>query len=109
MHELGITENIVAIVRDHARGQPVTRVSVEIGRLAAVSAEALHFCFDACTRGTELENARLEIIDVPGARTCRDCGRETNADHLPAPCPCGSWNTLTTRGMDLRVKEMEIA
>lgn len=109
MHELGITENIVAIVRGHARGQPVTRVAVEIGRLAAVAPEALRFCFDVCTRGTELENARLEIIDVPGLRTCWDCGRETEADDLLAPCPCGSWNTRTTRGTDLRVKEMEIA
>jgi hydrogenase nickel incorporation protein HypA/HybF len=109
MHELGICRNIVAIAREHARGQRVRRVAVEIGLLSAVSPEAMSFCFDACARGTELENARLEIIGVSGLRACRDCGRETEAMEVFGACPCGSTNTRTTRGLDLNVKEMELA
>tara|TARA_A100001015_G_scaffold307351_1_gene403085 strand:- start:899 stop:1036 length:138 start_codon:yes stop_codon:yes gene_type:complete len=45
MHELSITQNLVAIVEGHAQGQPVKRVTLEIGKLSGVMADAIHFCF----------------------------------------------------------------
>lgn len=63
MHELGITRNVVAICSEHAHGAPVRRVTLEIGKLAAVLPESVRFCFDICSRGTLLEGARLEIIE----------------------------------------------
>ena len=49
MHELSITQNLVAIVEEHAQGQRVKRVTLEIGKLSGVMADAIHFCFEACT------------------------------------------------------------
>jgi Zn finger protein HypA/HybF involved in hydrogenase expression len=46
MHELAITRNIVAIVGEAARGRRVTRVTLEIGKLSGVMADAVAFCFD---------------------------------------------------------------
>ncbi|MEC7192467.1 MAG: hydrogenase maturation nickel metallochaperone HypA, partial [SAR324 cluster bacterium] len=46
MHELSITQNLVAIVEEHARGQRVKRVTLEIGKLSGVMADAIRFCFD---------------------------------------------------------------
>ncbi|HAJ64667.1 MAG TPA: hydrogenase maturation nickel metallochaperone HypA, partial [Cyanobacteria bacterium UBA8543] len=66
MHELGITQNIVAIAAEHANGAKVKRVSLEIGKLSAIMPEAVHFCFDICCQGTVLEGAKLEIIEIPG-------------------------------------------
>jgi len=67
MHELGITRNVVAICSEHANGAAVRRVTLEIGRLAAILPESVRFCFDICTQGTLLEGARLEIIESAGA------------------------------------------
>ena len=39
MHELGITQNIVSIVAEHANHRPVNRVVLEVGTLAGVMTE----------------------------------------------------------------------
>ena len=108
MHEMGITRNIVAIVSAHAKGVRVKRVSLEIGKLSAVLPEAVRFCFDVCAQGTELEDADLEIIEIPGQRKCRDCQLEMQIDSVYSHCLCGSWNTVATQGEELLVKEMEL-
>lgn len=105
---MGITQNIVAIVREHAKGTPVKRVSLEIGTLTALLPDAIRFCFDACSRGTELENADLEIIEISGKKRCQDCQLITETHQVFGPCECGSWNTTPIAGEELRVKEMEL-
>jgi hydrogenase nickel incorporation protein HypA/HybF len=42
------------------------RVRLEIGRLSSVMPEAIRFCFDVCARGTALEGAELEIVELAG-------------------------------------------
>jgi hydrogenase nickel incorporation protein HypA/HybF len=108
MHEMVITRNIVAIVSQHAKGARVKRLSLEIGKLSAVLPDAVRFCFDVCAQGTELEDADLEIIEIPGQRKCRDCQLEMQVDSVYNHCLCGSWNTVATQGEELRVKEMEL-
>ena len=76
MHELAITEDILAIVTRHADGARVTRIVLEIGKLTAVLPDAVRFCFEACAPGTVAEGARLEIIETPGRARCRQCGAE---------------------------------
>jgi hydrogenase nickel incorporation protein HypA/HybF len=66
VHELSITRNVVAIVSERAAGQRVTRVRLEIGRLAAVVPDSIRFCFDICAQGSVLEGAELEIVESAG-------------------------------------------
>ncbi len=66
MHELGITQDIIAIVADHVGDQRVRRVTVEIGRLAAVLPDAIRFCFDECAAGTCVEGAALDFLQTEG-------------------------------------------
>lgn len=108
MHELGLTQNIVSIVSQHAKGARVKRVSLEIGKLSAVVPDAIRFCFDICAQGTELENAELEIIEIAGRLRCQDCQLIIEINQVYGPCGCGSWNTKPIAGQELRVKEMEL-
>lgn len=108
MHEMGITRNIVSIVSEHAKGARVKRVSLEIGKLSAVLPDAIRFCFDVCSRGTELENANLEIIEIAGRKRCQDCQMITETHEVFGPCECGSWNTMPIAGEELLVKDMEL-
>lgn len=78
MHELGITQNIVAIATEHAHGARVRRITLEIGQLTAIMPEAIRFCFDVCAQGTVLEGATLEILERPGLGKCRDCDRQAD-------------------------------
>ncbi|MEH2290258.1 hydrogenase maturation nickel metallochaperone HypA [Nostoc sp.] len=108
MHELGITQNIVAIVNEHAKGAKVQRVSLEIGKLSAIMPDAIRFCFDICTQGTVLAGATLEILEIPGLGRCRQCGAEIVLDKPFGICSCKSAQLDLINGEELKIKEIEI-
>ena len=108
MHELGITQNIVAIVSEHAKGQKVSRVLLEIGKLSAIMPDAIQFCFDICSQGTVLEGSTLEILEIPGLAKCRHCGAEIALDKPFGICQCGSVQLDLINGEELKIKEIEI-
>ncbi|MEH1819937.1 MAG: hydrogenase maturation nickel metallochaperone HypA [Nostoc sp.] len=108
MHELGITQNIVAIVTENAKGAKVQRVLLEIGKLSAIMPDAIRFCFDICTQGTVLAGAKLEIVEIPGLAKCRQCGAEISVDKPYGICNCGSVQLDLITGEELNIKEIEI-
>ena len=109
MHELSITQNLVAIVEEHAQGQRVKRVTLEIGKLSGVMADAIRFCFEACTENTLLAGARLEILEPASEVTCRRCGLEFSVQQLYEICDCGSALLAIRSGDQLNIKEMELS
>ena len=108
MHELGITRNIVGIVSEAADGRPVRQVTLEIGKLSGVMADAIAFCFDAVAQGTPLEGAKLDIREIDGQGECTACGAEFAMPTLYTPCTCGSHSVKRLRGEELNVKNMEL-
>jgi hydrogenase nickel incorporation protein HypA/HybF len=109
MHELAITQSIVAICLENAAGRKVLSVEIEVGELSGVVPEALEFCFEACSSGTLLENARLEIIKTAGEGRCIGCSEIFGRDSLFAPCPvCGGYMIEQLRGEELRIRELEV-
>ena len=112
MHELGITQSIVEIALRTAAGQQAQKihsVTLEVGSLAGVVAEALEFCFEACSKETLLEGSQLIIEPVQAKARCRDCAVEYPLADLLACCPaCNSAAGDLVCGEELRIKEMEI-
>ncbi len=108
MHELGITQNIVAIVSEHSNGKKVRRVLLEIGKLSAIMPDAVKFCFDICSQGTVLENAKLEIIEITGLAVCRQCGTKIPLEKPFGKCNCGSSQLDLIAGEELKIKEIEV-
>ena len=49
MHELGLSRNIVSIVRENAGDKPVSRVKLAIGPLACVEIKGLEFSWESVT------------------------------------------------------------
>src|SRR5205814_6451449 len=109
MHELGITQEIVALVEEHAGGRRVSRVVVEIGKLSAVLPDAVRFCFDLCVEGTIADGAELEIIETPGLARCRTCDSRLSLDRPFGRCGCGGTDLEWLAGEELRIKELELA
>jgi hydrogenase nickel incorporation protein HypA/HybF len=112
MHELALTESLVGIVVEESRRQNIARVKavvLEIGAISQVEPESLRFCFDAVTRGTIAEGARLDIVTVPGAGWCLDCGKTVKLTERFGACPeCGQRHVQMTAGDELRIREMEV-
>lgn len=69
MHELSIAHEIIETVSRHlpmGRTKPVRRVSLRVGALNRLAPDSLRFCFEAASRGTVVEGAKLEIEETPG-------------------------------------------
>lgn len=112
MHEMSLAEGIVQLVEDAALAEGCVKVKavwLEIGQLAVVEKEALRFCFDAVTRDTVAEGARLEIIETPGQGRCMKCEANIAVTTLYEACPvCGGYQIQVTGGDAMRVKELEV-
>jgi hydrogenase nickel incorporation protein HypA/HybF len=108
MHELGITRNVVSIVAEHAKGQKVLSVTLEVGKLSGLLPESIRFCFDVCSKGTALQGARLNIIEPAGFGQCGSCGAETELTAPLGRCPhCGQATLRVVAGTELKIKELE--
>ena len=109
MHELSITRNVVAIVSERAQGQKVLRVTLEVGRLSGMFAEAIRFCFDICSKGTPLDGAALLIVEVEGLGLCAACGAEPVLTAPLGRCPvCREPSLRIVAGTELKIREMEV-
>ena len=110
MHEMSIAESVLGIVEETARREgfrTVREVRLEIGRLAAVEAQALQFCFDMVKRGSVADGAALAIDEVPGAAWCFDCSATVALGARGDACPsCGGGRLQVNGGTEMRVKDL---
>lgn len=106
MHELNLIRQIVAIANERANGAKVVQVTLEVGKLNEVTPEAIRFGFDLATRGTTLEGARLEIIEIPGLARCRVCGQDVLMNELVERCSCGSTDLERLAGDELTITHL---
>ena len=113
MHEMSLCESILGILEDHAARQGFDKVQtvwLEIGDLSGVEKDAMRFSFDAITRGTLADQARLEIIEVPGEAWCMQCGKTVPVKQRFDACPgCGSYQLQVTGGDEMKIKELEVS
>jgi hydrogenase nickel incorporation protein HypA/HybF len=109
MHEMSITQGIVEICENSAAGRKVLSVTLEIGELSSVIPDSVEFCFEACTRDTALEGARLLIDRIPARGHCLACSTEFPVKAYYEACPnCGEYRVEILTGEELRVKELEV-
>lgn len=112
MHEVGLAQGIIDIVREQAQAQvcrAVRVVRVKVGALANVEPDALQFGFESAARGTIAEGATLRIETTLGKARCLACERDAEVESRLSLCPhCGSGQLLITGGDELRVTELEV-
>jgi hydrogenase nickel incorporation protein HypA/HybF len=112
MHEMALTESVVDIVCEEARRRGFGKVRVVrllIGAFTPIEPEALRFCFDAVSRGTAAEGARLDIVRRPGEAWCQDCEKTVALLERFGDCPdCGGRHVRMTSGDELRIEELEV-
>ena len=111
MHELSFATEILERVQQEARNFPackVTRVRLGAGELLCIDNASLTFCLEAIAAGTVMENARIEIAELPLELECARCGRTPVATALDSRCPgCGQAGEFVS-GKDLVIEEIEI-
>ena len=112
MHELGIAENIIDIVRQSVaagRASAVRSVRLRVGPFAGIVPDSLKFCFAAITGDTDMAKAELLIEQTPLAASCRDCGNKSEVENFIFRCTaCGGENLEIVSGKELEIVEIEI-
>lgn len=114
MHELSIAEALYGTVNDWQRsnGGTVTKVSVAIGRLGGVDAEALKFAWPmvlAAGENAGLANSELELEMLLLSFACRDCSGKVDSEKLMLKCPlCGRESLARHGGRELILKSIEV-
>lgn len=111
MHELSIAQSLLDIVLEEAAAhgvEKVRRVVVKVGGFTNVVPDSLRFCFDLIKEGTAAAGAELDLIPVPMAGQCRDCGAELDMAEPVFNCPqCGSDSVELTQGRELYIEYIE--
>jgi hydrogenase nickel incorporation protein HypA/HybF len=104
MHEMSLAEGVLQLIEDSARQQSFTRVVA-----VWLEIEAMKFCFDAVTRGSVADGARLEVILTPGSGWCMSCAKTVPLSDVYGGCAeCGEYQVQVTGGTEMRVKELEV-
>lgn len=112
MHEVGIIESALAVIRREAanhRATHVERVVMRIGAISGVEPEALRFAFAAVTPGSVAAGAELDLQLVPARAHCRDCGEDFVIDRgFIFQCPrCQALSGDVRSGRELELVRLE--
>jgi len=112
MHEMSLCEGILQVLETESIKQGFSRVKnvwLEIGDLSGVEPDAMLFSFDAVTRTTLAEGAKLNIINIPGMAWCLQCAENVSVKQRFDECPnCGSYQLEVTSGDEMKIKELEV-
>ncbi len=112
MHEMGITQAILATAIEVAEADHATRINdirVSVGDLTDVVEDALQFAFEVARQGTIAENATLVVMHVHPRSVCRECGDEFEHDKYDLLCPkCESFLCEVVAGRELRIDSIDI-
>ena len=114
MHEMGIAMQIIEIAQASIPKEEgdiaIARVNLKVGKLAAVVADSLRFCFEIAAKETPLEGAELDIEEVPVRARCKECDTEWTIEGPAFNCEkCGSGQIEILSGRELNIESIEIA
>ena len=111
MHELGLCDALLRMVREISVKEELTQVNkitLEIGELSGVLPNYMLDCWAAVIDGTEYRDTELVIETIPGMARCLDCEEEFRADLRSMRCPhCKSDKLMPISGNDMIVREIE--
>ncbi len=112
MHELSIAMGIIKIAEEEtkkANKTAVELIEIEIGSMAGVELDSLHYVWKTAVKNTVLENAKLEIDYKEGRAKCLECDTTYKVNKAYDNCPkCKSYFKNILQGKELRIKILEV-
>ncbi len=112
MHEMSLCEGVLRVIEEQAVIQNYTQVKtvfLEVGALAGVELDALRFGFDVVMKNSIADQAKLEIIEIPGQAWCMLCMKNVTVQQRYDACPdCGGYQLQVNGGEEMRIKELEV-
>lgn len=112
MHEMGITQGILAASFDAAKAEHAVRINeirISVGELTEIQEFALQFAFETLRQDTMAADATLVVTHIPPKSVCHQCGHEFAHDKWDLSCPvCGGLICEVVEGRELRIDSIDI-
>lgn len=114
MHEMGVAMQIIEIatasIPENMTQSRVERVNLKVGKLSAIVADSLRFCFEVAVKDTALEGAELVIDEIPVVAQCNACGIKWTIESPVFVCnQCRSAQIELLSGRELDIESIEIS
>jgi len=111
MHGIGISEDILKIIKKRAREEKLDRirkVKVKIGEMYMVSKEEILQTFEMVSKGSVADGAQIEVDIIPLTVKCGECENVLKGKEFSLSCPgCGGTDLGILSGEDLIVEALE--
>ncbi len=111
MHELGLMDAMLRVVKrvcEEEKLSRVDRIVLEVGELSGIEIPYLYDGYDAVVEGTEFADTELAIETVPGVLHCNDCDIDFPLRDQELFCPeCFGKNLSIKAGRDMTLKSIE--
>lgn len=112
MHELAITQSILAIAEQVAQEHGATKVKtvhIKLGEYSGVVPQCVQDYFDVISQGTIAQGAVLDIQRLPVVIHCLDCNQDSPIDRRHVRCPqCGSTHLKLIQGREFYIESLEV-
>lgn len=112
MHELSVTQNLLALAQQHgteAGAARVTDLYLVIGPFSSIVDESVQFYWDLIAEDTLCQGATLHFERIPARLACQDCGTEYEIRRELEFCPtCQSSNVKILQGDEFRLESIGI-
>jgi hydrogenase nickel incorporation protein HypA/HybF len=111
MHELGIAEDLSAIVLESAKREKltkVTKVNISFGQMVQIVPDIFEFAFREAVRNSVANDAEIDIEIIPVKTECKVCGNDFQVKGNLFCCNiCGSVDLEIIHGKELFIKSIE--
>ena len=113
MHETDMTKALIMTIKDWYESQPeaykIDKIHLLVGQFTCVEPASLQFAFSVQTRNTFLQDASLEIKEIPLIAFCHQCNQEYQPEiGLQYSCPqCQSPMDDIRSGRELKIDRLE--
>lgn len=111
MHEVSVVYDAIKIVEENSKLNNInklTKVLLKIGEFTCIDEKSLDFAFEALSKNTLCEGAKLEIEKVRGKAKCNSCNIEFFIDFTNKLCPrCSTYSSNIISGYELLVYQIE--
>jgi hydrogenase nickel incorporation protein HypA/HybF len=112
VHELAVTESILAISEKYARESAaikVSRINLVVGKLSSIVDDSVQFYWDIVSKDSLCQGATLIFDRRPALLHCNTCSTEYQIESSLQPCPtCGSPDIVVKSGEEFYVDSIEI-
>ena len=121
MHEMPVTQRIINMALEYAKGHRITDIYIRLGRMSSIIPESVEVFFHYLSKDSPAEGAKLHFEITPLELTCTECGSPVDINRwaeerphtiilkaIEKGCRCGSKSLRVTKGVGFEMVSIDV-